>query len=83
MTELQRAMLELVQEECDEDDKSTEYMMQYMQDRCSVDFDTVMEFLTGEPRRAECTVCGGWGYDKDTEKRCHFCHGTGEQEGDA
>ena len=45
MTELNRAMLELIQEECDEEGRSTEYMIQYMQDRARVDFDTVMEFL--------------------------------------
>lgn len=31
---------------CDEEDKSTEFMIQYMQDYASVDFDCVMNFLT-------------------------------------
>lgn len=78
MTETTRAMLQMVQEECDEDDKSTEFMIQYMQDRCSVDFDTVMEFLHEGCEEVDyCTVCGGEGYIKMTEKICHFCHGTG------
>ena len=31
---------------CDELDKSTEFMLQYMQDFAKTDFDTVMNFIT-------------------------------------
>jgi len=31
---------------CNKEDKSTEFMIQYMQDVADVDFDTVIEFLT-------------------------------------
>ena len=31
---------------CDENDKSTEFMIEYMQDFADVDFDTVIEYLT-------------------------------------
>ena len=30
---------------CDENDKSTEFMIQYMQDTANVSFDTVIEFI--------------------------------------
>jgi hypothetical protein len=30
---------------CDEEDKSTEFMLQYMQDTANVNLDTVMSFL--------------------------------------
>ncbi len=33
---------------CDENDKSTEFMIEYMQDFADVDFDTVIEYLTNE-----------------------------------
>jgi len=31
---------------CDVEDRSTEFMIQYLQDTCKVDLDTVMEYLT-------------------------------------
>lgn len=31
---------------CDEDDKSTEFMIEYMQDFAGVDFDCVINFIT-------------------------------------
>lgn len=30
---------------CDENDKSTEFMLQYMQDFANVDLDTVLDFI--------------------------------------
>lgn len=33
---------------CDENDKSTEFMLQYMQDEAKVDLDCVINFLTQE-----------------------------------
>lgn len=36
-------------EHCDENDKSTEYMLQYMQDVSGVDLDTVVEFIRQSP----------------------------------
>jgi hypothetical protein len=41
-------LLEEAQRYCDEHDKSTEFMIQYMQDFAHVDFDCVMNFLTKE-----------------------------------
>ncbi len=32
------------------------------------------------PRRkpgSDCAPCGGWGYNKDSGRRCQFCEGTG------
>ncbi len=37
---LRQAMLQ-----CEEEDRSTEYMIQFMQDSCSVNHDCVMSFL--------------------------------------
>jgi len=45
MNEGTKLMLQIAQKYCDDNDKSTEFMIQYMQDFASVDFDTVMEFL--------------------------------------
>ena len=40
---------------CDDEDKSTEFMLQYMQDHANVDFDCVMAFIqrTTEKEREE------------------------------
>ncbi len=40
-----RALLEIAQGYCDDEDKSTEFMIEYMQDVAGTDFDTVMSFL--------------------------------------
>ncbi len=45
MKEETKALLIEAQEYCDENDKSTEFMIQYMQDVAEVDFDCVMGFL--------------------------------------
>lgn len=45
MTNAQRELLIEAQEYCDEMDKSTEFMIQFMQDVSGCDFDEVMEFL--------------------------------------
>ena len=37
--------LKEAQDYCDEEDKSTEFMLQYMQDYAGVDLDCVMSFL--------------------------------------
>ena len=41
-----KALLKEAQEYCDENDKSTEFMLQYMQDIAKVDLDTVISYLT-------------------------------------
>ena len=41
-----RKLLEEAKKYCDDNDKSTEFMLQYMQDVAEVDLDTVIEFLT-------------------------------------
>ena len=40
---------------CDDEDKSTEFMIQYMQDMANVDFDCVMDFIedTTDEERSE------------------------------
>ena len=43
--EEKRVLLAMAQEYCDEEDKSTEFMLQYMQDVADVDLDTVLEYL--------------------------------------
>jgi hypothetical protein len=43
-----RAKLQEAKDWCDENDKSTEFMIQYMQDTCRVDYDCVIRFLTME-----------------------------------
>ena len=35
--------------DCDEEDRSTEYMLQYMQDMAGVDLDTVLAFIEESP----------------------------------
>jgi len=40
-----RRLLKEAQEYCDEHDKSTEFMLQYMQDVAGVDLDCVINFL--------------------------------------
>ncbi len=41
-----RALLEMAKEYCDNEGKSTEFMIEYMQDVAGADFDVVMGFLT-------------------------------------
>jgi hypothetical protein len=41
-------LLREAQAYCDEEDKSTEFMIQYMQDYADVSFDEVIEFLTSQ-----------------------------------
>jgi hypothetical protein len=41
-------LLKEAQAYCDENDKSTEFMLQYMQDFAGVDLEVVIEFLTKE-----------------------------------
>lgn len=48
--EVTRAQLEMAKKYCDDEDKSTEFMIEYMQDVANTNFDTVMAFLT-EPTR--------------------------------
>ena len=43
ITKLKLAHVHLL---CDEQDKSTEFMIQYMQDTCNVDHDCVMNYLS-------------------------------------
>jgi len=40
-----KELLQLAYDYCNEKDKSTEFMLQYMQDVVKVDLDTVIEFL--------------------------------------
>lgn len=43
--ESRKHLLRAAREFCDDTDKSTEFMLQYMQDVAGVDLDTVMDFL--------------------------------------
>jgi hypothetical protein len=45
MSEETRRLLKEAQDWCDDNDKSTEFMLEYMQDYANTDFDTVMSFL--------------------------------------
>jgi hypothetical protein len=46
MQYITKLKLAAVHQICDVQDKSTEFMIQYMQDTCKVDHDTVMKYLT-------------------------------------
>lgn len=48
ITDAQRELLIEAREYCDEHDKSTEFMLQYMQDVANVNLDQVIQFLTEE-----------------------------------
>lgn len=52
MKAMTKARLEEAQKYCDDNDKSTEFMIQYMQDFAGVDFDCVMSFLKSKAREA-------------------------------
>jgi hypothetical protein len=45
-----RLLLRSAYEYCEEKDKSTEFMLEYMQDVAKVDLDTVIEFLQLEEK---------------------------------
>lgn len=45
MNGLTKAKLKEAQAYCDRNDKSTEFMLQYMQDFAGVDLDVVLQFL--------------------------------------
>lgn len=45
MKALTKSRLEEAQKYCDDNDKSTEFMIAYMQDFAGVDFDCVISFL--------------------------------------
>jgi len=45
MKEKTKEMLRIAQQQCDDEDRSTEYMLQYMQDFANVDLDCVLKFL--------------------------------------
>lgn len=46
MKYLTKLKLAAVHQWCDAEDKSTEFMIQYMQDTCKVDLDCVMAYLS-------------------------------------
>lgn len=45
MTKQTKDLLTEAYNYCDENDKSTEFMLQYMQDFANVDLDTVLDFI--------------------------------------
>ena len=45
MKEKTKEMLRIAQQQCDDEDRSTEYMLQYMQDFAGVNLDCVLNFL--------------------------------------
>lgn len=45
MQYITKLKLAAVHQMCDAKDKSTEYMLQFMQDSCKVDHDTVIEYI--------------------------------------
>lgn len=42
---------------CDDNDKSTEFMLQYMQDVAGVDLDCVINFIQKYSKKAEAELC--------------------------
>lgn len=46
MKEETKALLKEAMDYCDDNDKSTEFMLQYMQDFANVDLDCVIKYLT-------------------------------------
>jgi hypothetical protein len=46
MKHITKLKLAAVHQICDVVDKSTEFMIQYMQDTCKVDYDTVINYLS-------------------------------------
>ena len=48
MTEGKKALMREAQNYCDEKDKSTEFMIQYMMDTADATHDEVMEFLVSQ-----------------------------------
>lgn len=53
ISEEKKILLELAQAYCDEHDKSTEFIIEYMQKVADVSFDTVMEFLEERIQKGE------------------------------
>ena len=51
MTESTKQKLKIAQEYCDENDKSTEFMLEFMQDYANVDLDCVMNFLQEQHKK--------------------------------
>ena len=51
MTEITKQKLKIAQEYCDENDKSTEFMLEFMQDYANVDLDCVMNFLEEQHKK--------------------------------
>ena len=49
MTQKEAKLLEEAKQFCDDNDKSTEFMLQYMSDVANVSHDTVMEYLKPTP----------------------------------
>lgn len=45
MKYITKLKLAAVHQLCDKEDKSTEYMLQFMQDTCKVELDTVMNYM--------------------------------------
>lgn len=50
MKYITKLKLAAIHQLCDAEDKSTEYMIQFMQDTCKVDFNTVIEYLSLEDK---------------------------------
>ena len=48
LTEDKIFLLKEAQQYCDDEDKSTEFMLEYMQSVAGVDLDTVLEFLESQ-----------------------------------
>ena len=48
MNEITKERLKEAQQYCDDNDKSTEFMLEYMQDYADVNLDCVIKFLTSD-----------------------------------
>ena len=45
MKQITKEKLQQARDICDEEDRSTEYMIQFMQDHANVDFECVMSYI--------------------------------------
>jgi len=51
LTALQRELIDAAMDICDEEDRSTEYMLQYCTDMSGADYDAVVEYIVHEQGR--------------------------------
>lgn len=53
MTKTERNLLQEAEAYCNKNDKSTEFMLEYMQDVAGVDLDTVLDYLENKYKKQD------------------------------